>query len=118
VKKSLSFRGLWSDLLAIPVSVALVASFWIDRHLSFCLRSWVGGQPILDDLGRQSCRETFLETPHAFRSSGSEKFIDIHAGMALSCKATNSAGLNVRSDFLRIGALDPLSRDVLRSSPS
>jgi hypothetical protein len=46
--------------------------------------------------------EAFLETPHAFRSSVCEnrdKFVDIHAGMAFSGKATNSAGLDVRSDF-------------------
>jgi hypothetical protein len=50
--------------------------------------------------------ETFIEAPHTFRSSVSEKFVDIHAGMALSCKAANSARPDVRSDFLRIGALD------------
>jgi hypothetical protein len=56
----------------------------------------VGGQP------RRGGNETFLEAPHTFRSSVCEireKFVDIHAGMALSARVTNSAGLDVRSNF-------------------
>jgi hypothetical protein len=46
--------------------------------------------------------KTVLEAPHTFRSSACEirqKFVDIHTGMAVSAKAMNSAGLDVRSDF-------------------